>query len=407
MTVGQRRCLVLILVVGGVVRLGWAVFQSHTADVGRLPDQLEYLTLGRSLLHTGSLRLFDARFGQTVVAYRLPGYPALIAACGGSPRVVRLVQACIDLSTVGGVFVLARRVSGGVPDALLAAAVLAANPFYIYFSGLILTETTFAAAVVWSTVAASRRAWPATLVLFVAAVYLRPTALILAPVLVGLANWTGRRPYQGTAVITVVGAMCVALVPWAVRNKAVIGSSVWTTTNDGVTLYDGFHDGATGGSDQRFLAGLPGLRSMNEVDRSRELSRRARRWVAEHPKELIRLTLRKITRGWSPVPLSAEFGRPLFRWVGGGYAVPFDLLCLIGLASRRLAWRAKLLLVAPAVVLTGVQAITVGSIRYRMPAEAFGAVLAGVGAVDVWQLFRRSPVETTDAAADLHPSPPV
>ncbi len=47
------------------------------------------------------------------------------------------------------------------------------------------------------------------------------------------------------------------------------------------------------------------------------------------------------------MPLSQDFGRPLYRWVGGGYAVPFDLLCLVGLASRRLTRRSKLLLVTP------------------------------------------------------------
>ncbi len=406
-TPAQRRWLLAILLVALLVRVAWAAIQPRSAAaVDRLPDQREYLTLADGLLHHASLQLYDARFDQTVFAYRLPAYPTFVAACGVSVPVVRLAQVVIDTTTVLAAFVLARQLSG-VPAGLAAAAIIAVNPFYLYFSGLILTETLFAAALAWGTVAACRRALPGMIVCFAVATYLRPTGLVLAPVVVALAtNRNGRRAYHRFAPLLVLGCLCIALLPWVGRNVYRLAVPVWTTTNDGITLYDGFHDGATGGSDQRFVADLPGLRSMNEVARSRDLSRRAWQWAVGHPKQLVGLTLRKIARGWSPVPLSQDFGRPLYRWVGGGYAVPFDLLCLIGLASPRLSGGAKRLLVAPAVVLTLVQAVTVGSIRYRMPAEAELAVLAGVGLTDAWRWLRRSN-GSPDATAGLHPPSPV
>ncbi len=406
MTRPQRRWLSALLVVALLVRVAWAVAQPRTpAAVDRLPDQREYLTLADGLLHHGSLRLDDARFGQTVVAYRLPGYPMLVAACDGSVLAVRLVQAAVDASTVLAVFLLARRLTGDAAVGLTAAAALAVDPLFVYFSGLVLTETAFAAALAWATVAAARRSTAATAALFVVAVYLRPTALVLAPPVVWLAmNGDGRRPYHWTGPLCVTLLVPLALVPWAGRNLIRLGTPVWTTTNDGITFYDGFHDGATGASDQRFLAGWPALRSMTEVGRSRELSRLARRWVWEHPAALPALALRKAARGWSPVPLSRDFGRPLYRWAGGAYAVPFDLLCLAGLASRRLRVSAKLLLLAPAVVLTAVQVMTVGSIRYRMPAEAELAVLAGLGATDVWRTMAKWP--RTDVRGSDRPLAP-
>jgi hypothetical protein len=408
----QRWCLLLILTTGLAVRLGWAWVQpSSAAAINQLPDQREYLEIAHNFLYHGGLWLFDPRFNQTVVAYRLPGYSFVVAACGCSARAVRLVQAGVDTSTILAVFLLARQLSRSVPGALLAAAAIALNPFQIYFSGLVLTETTFAAAVTWGAVAAVRRAMPATVILFVVALYLRPTALVLGPIVaMAAANCCGQRPYKWKPALLLTLALVVALLPWAARNEHRLGVPIWTTTNDGITFYDGFHEGATGASDQRFVAGLPALRSMNEVERSRDLTRRARRWVTDHPGELIGLSFRKIARGWSPVPLSAEFGRPLYRWVGGGYAVPFDLLCLIGLVSRRVGWRAKGVLLAPAVVLTAVQVITVGSIRYRVPAEPSLAVLAGVGAVAVWARARRwfaSSVVPDHAVAGHHSSPPV
>ena len=406
----QRRWLAAILTVALAVRLTWALVQPRSdAALNRLPDQREYLELARNLLHHGSLHLFDPRFGQDVFAYRLPGYPAFIAACGTSVPLVRVIQAILDTSTVLATFLLARRLSGSAPGGLAAAAVVAANPFLIYFSGLLLTETAFTAVLAWSLVAATRRALPAMVVLFVGALYFRPTALVLAPAVSLFAvNCRGRRAYRWWTPFLVLLSLLIALVPWAVRNDRRLGVPVWTTTNDGITFYDGFHDGATGASDQRFVARLPALRSMNEVDRSRDLSRRAWRWVVGHPNQLFALSLRKIARGWSPVPLSQDFARPVYRWVGGGYAVPFDLLCLIGLASRRLPWPAKAFLLTPALVLTAVQVVTVGSIRYRVPAEPALAVLAGVGAVDVWQWVRRRLGMSDDhAVAGHHPSSPL
>ena len=425
----------MILSVALAVRLGWAVAQPRTAaGIDRLPDQREYLTLADDLLRHGQLRLFDPRFGQNVFAYRLPGYPAAIAACGGSVLVVRLAQAALDTATVLGVFLIGRRLAGG-PAAVVAAGLVAVNPVYVYFSGLVLTETPFAAAVVWATVALvagpgwglqpravaagaatpGRRWVPLAAVCVAAAALLRPTALVLGPALAvvsgfGRSNRTGRPTYQPQALVGVLLGIGLALAPWAWRNGRVLGTAVWTTTNDGITFFDGFHDGAAGGSDQRFVGGLverfPALRSMNEVDRSRDLARRARAWAVGHPGAALVLSARKVLRGWSPVPLSADFGRPLYRLAGGGYAVPFDVLCLIGLCSGRLTRRAKALLLTPAVVLTAVQVMTVGSIRYRMPAEAPLAVLAGVGAVAVWCRVRVGGRQS-HAPARLHTAPPV
>jgi 4-amino-4-deoxy-L-arabinose transferase-like glycosyltransferase len=387
--------MAVILTVALALRLGWALAEPRTpAAIDRLPDQREYLTLADGLLHGRGLRLYDARFGQDVLAYRLPGYPLLVAACGGSVLGVRLLQAALDVGTVAAVFLLGRRLSGRAVG-LGAAMWLAVNPLYVYFSGLVLTETAFAAALAWGTYGLARRSTALAASCFAVAVYVRPTAIALGPILaiVSAAQWVvpnrdGRRAYQWRAAWVVPLAIFLTLAPWACRNLQRLGAPIWTTTNDGITLYDGFHDGATGASDQRFLEGLPGLRTMNEVDRSRDLARRARAWAMGHLGELPGLCWRKVARGWSPVPLSAEFGRPLYRWIGGTYAVPFDLCCLLGLCGRRVGWPGKLLLVTPAVVLTAVQVLTVGSIRYRMPAEASLAVLAAAGAADALRWLR-------------------
>jgi hypothetical protein len=187
--------------------------------------------------------------------------------------------------------------------------------------------------------------------------------------------------------------MLVSLLPWVWRNHNLLGANVWTTTNSGITLCDGFHAGANGSSDQRFITEMPQLRSMNEVQRSDYLAHMAKQWILEHWTAIPALTAKKLLRGWSPVPLSREFARPVYRWISVSYALPFDFVCLIGLLSRRLNIRAKLLLTMPAIVVTLGQALTVGSIRYRMPAEATLAVMAGVGVVEIVEKARAVKIE--------------
>jgi hypothetical protein len=388
----RPRQLTLLLLVALALRVGWGLVQPiDDAAIDRLPDQREYLSLGRNLLHEHALAFVDPRFDQTVYAYRTPGYPAFIALCGGSVRAVRLAQAIIDTATVLAAFLLARQMSGNAGVALMAGAIVAINPFLVYFSGLVLSETLFTAALAWEMVLLSRRMTVAGGIVMLLAVLVRPSAILLAPLLVVPAVYAN--PPAGSAYrllgglrdgLIVLAITMVGLFQWAYRNHRVVGSWVWTTTNAGVTLYDGFHPGATGASDQRFLADLPQLRSMNEVERSRYLSDQASGWAKENTSALPRLTLAKIARTWSPLPLSAEFGRPLYRAISGAYAIPFDALAIAGLFSRRLTRSAKVLLLTPAIYFTIVHALSVGSLRYRMPVEPELAALSAIGAAAIF-----------------------
>ena len=61
------------------------------------------------------------------------------------------------------------------------------------------------------------------------------------------------------------------------------------------------------------------------------------------------------------------------------YSVPFDLLVIWGLWRGSLPRAAKVFLILPALYFTLVHACSVGSLRYRIPAEVPMAVLLGSG----------------------------
>lgn len=381
----MRRGLIPLLILAFALRLGWGLGQRGAVD-DRLNDQAEYLQLGRNLFWYGELKFYDARFDQWVYAYRTPGYPLLIAACRGDVRVVRFVQATLDTSTILAVYLLARRWLDH-RGSLIAAAAVAFNPFLVYFNGLILSETLFTSLLAWGMYGVVRQRNPrlsatVALVLLSFCVIVRPSALGLVVILALAATWPKSVGHMAMA----AGVLAIVMLPWAWRNAhhPKLQSWIWTTTNSGITTYDGFHDGATGASDQaEFLERLKGeIWRLDEVERDQFFSQRAHAWIQEHPGRSLELMGIKTLRTWSPIPLSSEYGgRTVYVLAGLLFALPFDLLILLGLLKGSLPRSAKVFLMIPAIYFTVIHALSVGSLRYRVPVEAPMSVMAGSGAV--------------------------
>ncbi len=374
--------MIALVAIGLVLRLGWALTRPvDPAAIEQLPDQREYLEAAQNLLHGEGLCFRDPRFNDRVYAYRTPGYPAILAACGAEIRIARILQCLLDSSAIIAVFLLARP---WIDDksALIASLLVAFNPFLIYFCGLLLSETAFTALLIWGMLlVTSRRTllWLVGGTFLALSILVRPGAMAL-PVVLGVIGAMVTRPMQrrwplpvGTTMVLLTVA---TLLPWAYRNSRAVGEWVWTSTNGGITAYDGFNPDATGASDQRFVATMPQLKGMSEVARDTYLREKAEEFIRADPGRAAKLAMAKVVRTWSPVPLSSEFSRPAYVAVALVFALPFDVLVLMGLLGGGLPRAAKVFLTAPAVYLTLTVMASVGSLRYRIPAEVPLAVLA-------------------------------
>jgi 4-amino-4-deoxy-L-arabinose transferase-like glycosyltransferase len=396
--------LLVLLLVGAGLRLGWiAHVPTDDAAIDRLPDQREYLELGRSLLNGDGLVFVDPRFTDTVYAYRAPAYPWLIALCQADLHVIRVVQALLDTLTILGAYILARRWLDKGPS-VFAAFVVMINPFLIYFCGLILSETLFTAMLVWGMALLVMRrpadlnaaprwgiAWWCGAILLSFSILVRPSAIAL-PVVLGIAaafvNRDWRLPYdwRWTPPVATLMVLLTALVllPWGWRNHRILGSWVWTTTNGGITLYDGLNPDATGASNQSFVRTMPQLRSMNEVDRSKYLADLAWQFVREHPDRALQLSIIKIARTISPIPLSEEYGRnPRTLIVAATYMIPLYVLVVMGLWLAPAGRSIKVYLLAPALYFIVAHSVSVGSLRYRIPADVPMTIIAAMGAASL------------------------
>jgi 4-amino-4-deoxy-L-arabinose transferase-like glycosyltransferase len=383
------------------VRIGWASRQpSDPASLSKLPDQREYLETGAHLHDGEGLWFADPRFSAPVYAYRTPGYPALIALCQADPKIVRIAQSILDATTILAIFLLARTWLEPGPS-LFAAGIAAINPFLIFFTGLILSETLFTTLLCWGMLLLARSngpwphgrakliAWLGGGVLLVLSLLVRPGALLLPVFLASaaaLVTRTDRAHLPLPIAATILLLTAIVLFPWAARNRLQLKEWIWTTTNAGITRYDGFNPDATGASDQSFVKSMPFLQDMTEVARSRYFAEKADEWIRENPSRAASLAAVKIGRTWSPIPLSDQYGsQRRYVLVGLCYSLPVDLLLLVGLRRKGLTQSVKMFLLIPALYFTVTVALSVGSLRYLLPAQPPMAILAA-------SALRRSPV---------------
>jgi 4-amino-4-deoxy-L-arabinose transferase-like glycosyltransferase len=368
------------LAAGLILRLGWAL--SRGQSIENLPDQVEYVACAKAMLQGGRCSFNDVRFDQIVYAQRTIGYPAFIAMLRANVTAVRIAQCLLDTSAALAVFLIARRYLSQTRS-LCATAVVVFNPFLIYFCALLLTETLFTAILAWSAYLMLNRRWIVCGAMLASiGVLIRPSGLVMPILLAALAGFAAtehriRRALAYGAVSALV--LVLVLFPWAMRNKQVLGRWVWLSTNGGITLYDGVQPQATGASDQSFLKDFPvsSLRDMGELGRDDYFQQLANQQIRQNPLRIGWLAIKKTARTWSPIPLSEQYGsNRLYVIVGLLYCLPLLILYLVGIRCSLLPRQIRLVLFGPAIAITLMHALSVGSLRYRIPAEPLLAIVA-------------------------------
>ena len=184
-----------------------------------------------AVMHAISGHWFVA--GDYNPAVALPVWPVLLSVLfhftGVSVVAARALNVVISIATLGVVFVLVRRFSGGrETPALLAVLLLAASPFAFVFNRLAILETMmvfeFCLAVLAASYAAARKVWPLAAVAGLATVMLltKTTGAVLLPAVF----WVTWRAMGGRLAGFVRVALAVAVVP-AILVKSYAAIAAW------------------------------------------------------------------------------------------------------------------------------------------------------------------------------------
>lgn len=394
------------------------------------PDSLNFYEYARNLAG-GSGYIDEA--GR--MAWRMPGYSFLLAGplrAGidsiGALHVINFI--------VGGINALLACWLGGAlfsrRAGILAGVGVALYPFMVFMDTLLLADTLAVTALLLLALAGrffvNARGFRAKVLAALAvgavaafAAYVKASLGLLLVVLLPfllVARRERRRGSPGVSwALCALAGFCILMLPWWLRNQRVFGDFVPFSTMGGFTLWEATGPGADGGPNHGKVAMPPAWELMQEglrnegsalmplthgvmtltfplpgqerdvmtfySDTRAELASDAylmaaciRHIRAMDSGELAELTLRKFLRTWVPVP----------NWVGAGFW-PYGLLMLIsyvpvmflagaGVIFLRHNWREVYILLIPALYLSGIHAVFMGSVRYRLPALGCLIVLA-------------------------------
>ncbi len=390
------------LLFGGALalRLGWVGYSGWSNGTQlQWPDEELHWQLASNLVQDGNLVTDDGRY-----APRMPLYPLFLAwfALFGEIGILlaRIGQAVIGALTTWIAYRFAAKTCD-TATATVAGALLACDPFGVFFANLLLTETLFTCLAVWLTASAWKllaqhhviRSLAATALLGAAVIMTRPSAAAWVPVLwfVLLVFSVDRgRVFLQLLLCPVV--LALALLPWGLRNQAVLGDPEWLSSNGGVTLYDAQGPQADGSSNQEFLQTLELNDNLDEVTLDRTLRDMALEQMQQDPARVASLAWVKLQRMWNPTPNVAEYRSDLAAWAGAAYTLVVVIGAVIGFVRALLArarphqlmfWRLRpgprtfhALVWLPIVCFTLLHCIYIGSVRYRVPLMPFCALAA-------------------------------
>ncbi|KPK98475.1 MAG: hypothetical protein AMK75_06965 [Planctomycetes bacterium SM23_65] len=348
--------------------------------------------------------------GNTVF-YQEPLYPYILAVIhtlfGGGLSAVYVMQAVAGVANCVLVAILAARVVESRWAGLLAGVILAlygpmvfyeAQVLKVVWAVLLLLVLVHVLISAWET----RRLWR----WFVAGLLLallglvRGNALLYVPFVllwVVMVGWRWKRAGLAAAIASLLVGVAVPLATVCMRNYAVGGEPVLSSSHVGFNFYIGNHDGADGtyryirgvredpvheGEDARILASRRVGRDLTLAEASSYWFSEATKFIADRPGAWLVLEIRKLGRflnaeevqdTWSPGFLAEHAWTLRLAFITYGMLAPAALVGIVILFLRGpRAYLVNLLVLATA--LSVIIFYVFG--RYRMPVVPLFAVLA-------------------------------
>jgi 4-amino-4-deoxy-L-arabinose transferase-like glycosyltransferase len=369
-------------------------------------DPDNYLPLARSLATGGGFSI-----GGHPTAYRPPFYPLVLTLVvsifdAHPSRGVALLHLGLGAGTVWLTAVAAKGSGLSSKRALVAAFLVACDPVLISQGRSVMTETPTAFLIAAALAGLTRKGKRGSILGglgFGLAALCRPSILagtglvVLAAFLVKPGSWAIRL-VRGVLLVLTIG---VVLAPWTIRNLAVLGEPIFTTTHGGYTLalannpvyYRDVLNGPPGrvwsGHEQWVWWDSVNQRTagMSEPRADRYLTSTVRELARERPGDFARASLARLGRFWGLAPAPSVYPGPV-RLATMAWTIPFWIAMLLGVVQAEL-WRwprvaAPLLVVG----LTLVHSVFWTDLRMRAPIVPAIALIAAGAA---WPAFRRRP----------------
>jgi 4-amino-4-deoxy-L-arabinose transferase-like glycosyltransferase len=343
------------------------------------PDALLYLKEADNLSSTGAI----------ASAVCMPLYPVLILLAGANGIII--LQLALSTATIYLGYRISRDVWRSRTAGLVAAFMLAVHPMLIYYATFRLTETIFIFLVLLGFAALYRNQIAGAAIAFVLANLMRPTLDLFLPFIVvagtfaTIAKPSLREIARRLGVFALI--YCVLMAPWWVHNynkyhqfvrlNLATGTSMILENNEQFERY---------GLDWSKLAPwVPFARIADPVEQSAAMRSAAVAYIRANPSAWLRGDFDRLKRFLTPSDLN--YNRLQVRVT----AVLLFLAIAGALASLAdtSAWRRRLPLWLP-IILLSVATVSFHALpRYRLPLDPLLIILASGSLVVAGDLFRR------------------
>lgn len=381
----DTKILFLIIGLGLIIRVFYVLIMAPNSII--FPDGIQYEEIARNLLKGEGFSIGTGSYPYQ--HNRAPVYPAFIAFIylffGTDIVWIKIAQSLLNVLTILpiyglGMMIFDRRV------ALTASIFMAIDPFFIFFTGLILGEILFMAFLssslffLYIGVKNNKYLFLSVGSFMMGAAILTRSSLLIFPLFIAvwimLEKRGGIKRALSSCFLFVI-LVYMTLLPWVIRNYSVYHAMVPVTIGGGVTLYEGNNPLADGGPGYDRMPDLD--TSLSPLERDNSYKAMAIRFINENPGKFIRLAAAKFKRFWNIIPNHEEYRSGKYMIISLLSYVPILVFGIIGIILSLTRDKKVLFLLLPVIYYTGIHMIFLGSVRYRVPIMPFFMIISAYG----------------------------
>jgi len=371
---GRHRFILAVLIIAVALRFAWGI--SRDPHQLYFPDSRQWNGIALNFLSGNGLIVDEGAKALRPPVYSL--FLSFIYFVFGKENLlaVRVIQALISSCTCLIVYLLAKKLFNAA-TAKISMAACAVYPFFIYYSGAVLTETLFIfiLSLIMLFLSGRRFLWAG--IFFGLGILCRPELIVfLFLALAGMFIVLPKKEALKRAIVmaAITGAI---LFPWTLRNYRVFHAYVPLTTMSGYTFYEGNSPyNSTGGPGGALP--FPDTQGMGEIEKDRFLRREAMRAIRENPRRMPGLLWSKFKRLWN-VRLNTDNPEYASRLTVLASMISFAPVLILFVIGLVVSWKRRRELIWVFLLTfhtTAINLVFVSSLRYRLPLEPFMIVVA-------------------------------
>ncbi len=380
-TIGKEKFVLAVMVATLALRFAWGI----SLDPHQLyfPDSRQWSGIALNFLSGDGLITDEGAKALRPPVYSL--FLSFIYFIFGKENLlaVRIIQALISSCTCLIVYLLGKIIFNEAA-AKISMAACAVYPFFIYYSGAVLTETLFIFILSLIMLFLSGKRFMPAGVFFGLGILCRTELVVFFfCALAGMFIVLRRKEALKRAIVmaAITGAI---LLPWALRNYRVFHAFVPLTTMSGYTFYEGNSPHNPTGGPAGALP-FPDTRGMGEIEKDRFLRHEAIRAIRENPRRMAGLLWSKFKRLWN-IKLNTDNPAYASRLAVLASVISFAPVLIFFVIGLVVSWkrRGELIYVYFLTLhTTAINLAFVSSLRYRLPLEPFMIIVASYALVVV------------------------